>query len=102
MPTPGPLSDDAVIWPLVDASAAHLSAADRGALFADIAAGDYLPAVERLLQATLATAQELPSRVMTVLDAWLDRYEGAAEQPAIRRLLRQALQDATNPPHGPH
>lgn len=101
MPRPGPVPDTEVIWPLIDAAAQCVPAADRGSLFADIAAGDYLPVVERLLRASLATAQPLPTRVITALDAWLDRYAGACGQPTITRLLLEAQHVATTPTPGP-
>lgn len=71
----------------MDAAIACVAANERGALFADIAAGDYLPVVQRLLRAALVTAHPLPADVITAVDSWLDRYEGARGQPAVRQLL---------------
>ncbi|RZT07723.1 hypothetical protein EV589_5954 [Mycobacterium sp. BK558] len=94
------LSDEAVIWPLVDAGVHQLSAAERGALFADIAAGDYLPAAERLLRASMSAGDPLPAAVLASVELWLDRYVGSCEQPALRHLVRQLTQmNASSLPH---
>lgn len=96
-PAKRPPSETEVIWALVDAAAGCVPAADRGTLFADVAAGDYLAAAERLLRASLAAQRPVPAAVTTALDSWLDRYAGTSEQPVIRGLLYDCRRGATSP-----
>lgn len=86
-----------MIWSLVDAAAGCVSAADRGTLFADVAAGDYLAVVERLLRASLAAQRPLPAAVTTAIDSWLDRYAGTSEEPVVRGVLSDCRR-TTAPP----
>ena len=86
-----------MIWALVDAAAGCLPTADRGTLFADVAAGDYLAAVERLLRASLTAQRPLPAAVTTALDSWIDRYAGTSEYSVIRGLLYDCRHAANSP-----
>lgn len=86
-----------MIWALVDATAGCVPAAQRGKLFADVAAGDYLAAAERLLRASLAAQRPLPVAVTTALDSWIDRYAGTSEHSVIRGLLYDCRHAANSP-----
>ena len=59
-------------------------------LFADITAGEYLTAAERLLRASVTGAHPLPVGVLMLVETWLERYRGASEYPWVLRQFMHA------------
>jgi hypothetical protein len=76
-------------WQLVELVAERLSAEQRGAIFAELGAGESYPVIVKLLETLVHARLSVPRDVLATLDEWLESYRGSGDEPRLRALLDQ-------------
>lgn len=84
---PSIISDEDMVWSLVDAVKSCLSDYERTLVFVDLGCGENYLVIKRILTALLSTPITLPVAMLSKLASWLNGYAGSPEEPQLRMML---------------
>ena len=84
---PSIISDEDMVWLLVDAVESYLTGYERTMAFVELGCGEGYLAITRILAALLAAPMALPVAIISKLTGWLNGYAGGPEEPQLRMML---------------
>jgi hypothetical protein len=84
-----PISDADMAWLLADAADMSLVGHERTMTMVELGCGDYLLAINRIINTMMSSVVTLPLAIFDRLDAWLDGYVGSPEEPQLRSRVAQ-------------
>jgi hypothetical protein len=84
---PSIISDEDMVWSLVDAVKWCLSDYERTLVFVELGCGEIYLVIKRILTALLSTPMTLPVAMLSKLTSWLNGYAGSPEELQLRMML---------------
>jgi hypothetical protein len=82
-------SDANMAWLLTIAADGCLTGYNRTMTFVELGCGEYLLAIERILNVVMSARKPLPMAMFDRMSGWLDAYVGSPEEPRLRTLLAE-------------
>ena len=84
-------AESGLAWKLAETAGPFLDPHHRNEIFVAIGVGDAFTAIRRALNVISYADCSIERLIATRLSVWLDAYIGHADEPELRRLIRQVI-----------